>query len=72
MMLNPRLGQPVRVRYARHYARHMPLHDRVGSVVIVSRGRPRNHGVRIDGVVYAIPCGNLCRQPKANSQEPTP
>lgn len=60
MMLNPRIGQTVRVRYRRGLRDHMPLHDRIGVVRITSRGPgPRNHGVEVDGRLYGVPCGNL-------------
>ena len=60
MMLNPRIGQLVRIRYRKVLRDYMPLHDKVGRVEIVSRGSgPRNHGVRIDGKLYGVPCGNL-------------
>lgn len=59
MMGHPRLGQSVRVHYARRWGA-MPLQDRVGVVRVVASGRgPRNHGVEIDGRIYAVPCGNL-------------
>lgn len=56
MLLNPRKGQRVRCWYA---DRSMPLHGRVGVVRVVSRGKPRNHGVIVDGRLYVVPCGNL-------------
>jgi hypothetical protein len=59
MLANPRLGQRVQVWYRRDRAAFMPLHGREGTVVVVSRGKPRNHGVEVDGVLYAVPCGNL-------------
>lgn len=59
MMLNPRQGQQVQVHYAAMAASHMPYHGKIGCVAIVCRGKPRNHGVEIDGQVIAIPCGNL-------------
>jgi hypothetical protein len=38
----------------------MPLHGKIGEVEIVCKARKaRNHGVLIDGKVYAVPCGNL-------------
>ena len=37
----------------------MPLHGKVGVVVRVRRGKPRNHVVEIDGEEYAVPFGNL-------------
>jgi len=65
MMANPRAGQRVRIRYAARKRRFMPLplHDKVGTVVIVGKGKPRNHGVEIDGELYVIPCGQLMKDP---------
>jgi hypothetical protein len=59
MISYPTLGQRVQVHYAARYAKSMPLHGRVGRVIYVCRGRPRNHGVQIDGRAYSIPAGNL-------------
>jgi hypothetical protein len=61
MMLNPRIGSEVQVWYAAAWREVMPLHGRIGIVRIRSRGRPRNHGIEIDGRIIAIPCGNLRR-----------
>ncbi len=63
MICAPRIGQRVQVWYRRELAPHMPLHGRTGEVVRASRGKPRNHLVRIDGREYVVPCGNL-RAPK--------
>lgn len=59
MIANPRVGQVVRIRYNAKVRASRPLHDRVGTVVVASRGKPRNHGININGVVYVVPCGNL-------------
>lgn len=60
MIRHPRPGQRVQIWYARDYAHMMPLHGRVGRVVTVSTGRPRNHGVEVDdGRRVAVPAGNL-------------
>lgn len=59
MLANPKLGQKVQIWYAKRYAHTMPLHAKIGTVVVVSKGKPRNHGVEVEGVMYAIPCGNL-------------
>lgn len=59
MLLNPKPGQYVRVWYGRKYAHLMPLHGRTGTVVIISAGRPRNHGILVDNRLYIVPCGNL-------------
>lgn len=59
MMLNPRRGSVVQVWYRAGVRDHMPLHGQIGVVLIPSRGRPRNHGVEIDGTLYVVPCGNL-------------
>ena len=61
MICYPKPGQRVRIRYRAGVREHMPLHDRVGVVVIVGRGKPRNHGVQVDGCLYVVPCGNLIR-----------
>ena len=62
MLANPKKGQLVRIRYNQRIAPAMPLHNKVGTVHIVSRGKPRNHGVIVDGLLYAIPCGNLNKE----------
>lgn len=60
MIVHPRQGQTVQVWYCRRVAPSMPLHGKVGRVVIVARGPgPRNHGIEIGGTVYAVPCGNI-------------
>ena len=58
MMSYPRIGQLVQVWYAEDRL-PMPLHGRIGTVVVRSRGKPRNHGVEIDGALFVVPCGNL-------------
>lgn len=37
----------------------MPHHGKVGRLAVVSRGKPRNHGVEIDGRIVVVPCGNI-------------
>ena len=62
MMSNPSIGDAVELCYAkakRHI--HGGLHGARGRVVVVSRGRPRNHGVEINGRVVIVPAGNLRR-----------
>jgi hypothetical protein len=59
MITNPRQGQAVTIWYGKKLRGWMPLHGKTGVVEIVCRGKPRNHGVRVNGVLYAIPCGNL-------------
>jgi hypothetical protein len=67
MLANPRIGQRVQVWYRKSLAAEMPLHGKVGTVAIrIPNGRIKNHGVVIDGKLYAIPCGNL----RQISQEP--
>jgi len=63
MISSPRPNQPVQIHYRRAVAPHMPLHGRVGTVVIPSRGRPRNHGVEVDGRLYVVLAGNLRKPP---------
>lgn len=60
MMANPKVGQRVQVWYRKSLALTMPLHGKVGTVeVVIPNKRVKNHGVRIDGKLYAVPCGNL-------------
>lgn len=59
MLSHPKPGQRVRLRYARKYAHLFPFHGKVGVVEIVGRGKPRNHGVELDGVIVVVPAGNL-------------
>ena len=57
--------------YAKRYAHTMPLHGKIGTVKIANRrGKPRNHGIEIDGVLWVVPCGNLRVPPLP--QEPQP
>ena len=56
MIINAKVGQKVKCIYK---DRNMPLRNKVGVVVISSKGKPRNHGVLIDGKMYVVPCGNL-------------
>lgn len=63
MIASPHIGQIVQCWYAAKARAARPLHGKTGVVEIASRGRPRNHGVRIDGRLYVVPCGNL-RPPK--------
>jgi hypothetical protein len=56
---NPKPGQRVQVWYRKGLRDYMPHHGRLGTVAVVSKGRPRNHGVLIDGRMVVIPCGNL-------------
>lgn len=59
MLSNPRVGQTVQVWYAARRRSVMHLHGKIGRVEIVSRKRPRNHGMRVDGILWVVPAGNL-------------
>lgn len=59
MMLNPRIGQIVQVWYGKRWKAACPYHGKTGVVAIRSRGKPRNHGVVINGSMVVVPCGNL-------------
>ncbi len=60
MIFQPRVGQSVRIHYARQWARLMPYHGLTGVVRIVARGPgPRNVGVQIGGQMVVVPRGNL-------------
>lgn len=69
MLCNPQPGQPVQVHY-RASMRTMPLHGRCGTVVVASRGRPRNHLIDVDGSLYTVPCGNLISPRETESETP--
>lgn len=60
MIFQPRVGQHVRVHYAKTYADAMPYHGNTGVIAVVAKGRgPRNVGVKTDGGIVVIPRGNL-------------
>jgi hypothetical protein len=60
MIANPKPGMRVQIWYRAELQEHMPWHGHCGAVEIVGRGKPRNHGVRLDnGKLVAFPCGNL-------------
>jgi len=60
VIFHPRIGQRVRVHYAKRAAAVMPHHGKRGIVRIVTAGPgPRNVGVEIDGRVVVVPRGNL-------------
>jgi hypothetical protein len=59
MLSTPKIGQQVRIHYNVRTAGFMPLHGKVGTVTISSRGKPRNHEIVIHGARYCVPCGNL-------------
>ncbi len=60
MIFQPRVGQHVRVHYAKAYAKAMPYHGEMGTAAVVASGRgPRNVGVEIGGRIIVVPRGNL-------------
>ncbi len=62
MIVYPKPGQQVQIWYKKALADWFPLHGKVGTVRVVARGKgPRNHGIVVDGKLYAVPCGNLRR-----------
>jgi len=65
MIASPHLGQTVQIWYRKQVASSMPFHAMYGLVSLESRGKPRNHLVRILGRnnLVVVPCGNL-REPK--------
>jgi len=66
VIFHPRLGQRVRIHYAKGTAPVMPYHDRVGVVHSIAYGPgPRNAGVVIDGELVFIPRGNLIAEDAA-------
>jgi hypothetical protein len=65
MIASPTIGQLVQVWYRDGMRDVMPHHGRVGPVTVVGRGKPRNHGVKIDGQTVIVPCGNLRKPGRA-------
>ena len=63
MLTNPPLGFTAQVWYRKRMREFMPYHGRTGKITIVGRGKPRNHGIEIDGKTIVVPAGNL-RKPK--------
>lgn len=60
MILNPSIGQRVRLHYAKRASGFMPHHGCEGVVRIAGRARPRNHLIQLDdGPQVVVPCGNL-------------
>lgn len=60
MIANPKPGTRVRLAYALKRRKFFTLHDKLGTVVVVGRGRPKNHLVRLDGGgLVVVPCGHL-------------
>jgi len=60
VIFHPRIGQRVRVHYAKRAATVMPHHGKGGFVRIVTTGSgPRNVGVEIGGRLVVVPRGNL-------------
>lgn len=72
MLSNPKPGARVRIRYRAGVRERMPWHDVVGTVEIVCRKRPRNHGVRIGGVLVSIPAGNLSKDETSRADPGSP
>lgn len=59
MLANPRRGQIVKIWYGKKTRDQMTLHGKLGFVEIISTGKPKNHGVRVNGTLHVIPCGNI-------------
>lgn len=61
MLANPKPGDLVRVQYRKALHPLAPLQGAVGVVAVVSKGKPRNHGVRVGDRLHVIPCGHLVK-----------
>ena len=62
MLSHPRPGQRVRLHYAARTIANRPHHGKLATVLIASKGRPRNHLVETDdGVKLIVPAGNLVK-----------
>lgn len=64
MISHPYLGQVVQLWYRAALRGVAPHHGKVGTVVVKALGRPRNHGVEVDGVLTIVPAGHL-REPRS-------
>jgi hypothetical protein len=65
MIASSKPGWPAQVWYRASVRSVAPWHGRTGVVVVASRGKPRNHGIDIDGTLVVVPCGNLRGGPRA-------
>ena len=62
MLRNATIGQAVELRYRAPLRPTTGLHGHRGEIVVAGRGRPRNHGVRLDdGRVVIVPAGHVRR-----------
>ncbi len=69
MVSNPRKDDLVIVRYKKSLKSWFPLEGKTGTIAIACKARRcRNHGVIVDGQLYAIPCGNLFPLKKRSKQ----
>jgi hypothetical protein len=59
MLIFGRVGLAVRIHYNAKRAPSMPNHGKVGRLAVVSRGKPRNHGVEVEVRIVVVPCGNI-------------
>ena len=64
MLVHPKAGQRVELRYRPSMREWGGLHGARGTVEIVAKGPgPRNHQVLLDyGRRVAVPCGNLRKE----------
>jgi hypothetical protein len=61
---SPYIGQAVQIWYGSKWRALCRHHGHSGTVEIVSKGKPRNHGVRLaTGELVSIPAGNLRKPP---------
>jgi ribosomal protein L21E len=61
MIFGPKIGEKVLVHYRKSVAPFMPYHGRIGVIIRVANGRPKNIGVQIGDERIVFPCGNLNR-----------
>jgi len=69
VIFHPKVGQQVRIHYAKRWARFMPYHSQTGVVRIVANGHgvrgPWNVGVQVGDKLVVVPRGNLVATEKA-------
>jgi len=62
MLNHPKVGQEVELRYAKSKREVAPYHGMTGVVVRVTKGKPRNHLIRVCGRLVVVPAGQLFKR----------
>ena len=59
MITNPKINQLVQLKYNKKKWPTALLQGKIGTIVLAGKGKPRNHAVNVEGVIYIVPCGNI-------------